>query len=997
MLRMIKKQEVSNCKDIIDNTPEIIKEGDQWKILCNRVNRILEDKYSKIQNIGIVGPYGSGKSSIIQTIMHDNKVNTFLKISLLNLGTNFRNRQVDNEKLVIELENRIINQILFKKDQNKNILGAIKNFIYQKRINIWFMKILFSIFLMQQFLIYSNSIKGMSICGVEFSHMLNTMNPIMICTLLTVITFVIIEQLYNKKFSRIKLSGLEVDFIGEKSPINKNLDAIINSFYKNRYDTVIIEDLERYCNKEIFLILRELNNTLNESNINARPIRFIYVINEEIFETEERIKFFDYILSVIPFFNEYNKDGLFKALLKSAGFEIKQRDLLKLLLLEELIGDSRSMKSIVNDFINFSSVIRESVDSDVNSEGYNKKIIDFSLLTLAILKHKYNSDFLLAYSNRGGIVNTFKFKEKIKDYLLEEIYKKETALKIDYLNYKNAQNYNFCHTASQYLETLDSYVDNRLDFIIFDGKMYGINEVSNDRDTVIDIFSQDSIYISLDQDDKIREFTLSSFNSKNYQEFFTLVRAARINCQDFEVLHLKYIAKKKVINESSFSALLKILHDFPKDLEPLTKLNKDLLNLIQNECIYENFLTLFSDRVNIKIDCDTDNMSCNDRYFIDRLTSTQISPQTFNFYEKIDNAHLIALSIDSRYFKSNSVLNFNLLRFLDEQYTANFKLKQTQRSKFTQYNFDHIENLNLKNNCIEYFINLFIIFIDKLIQFPYFSTFLYEYFIYINKDLKNSSVFSVFMQRSKKIYFEDRYNFLPLEGELFVVLTLKYSSYPINTNWFNENYSFIYKYLPLLDLDDLPQYMISCKFKLCKSEYNILLEKIIRYGLYHPTPENLLIINDSIKNNKSIDIYELQDLFDVIQKYISKCLIDTSAISAVLSSTYSHKNVLDLINSNLLNIDNLKNYLLILKCPITDITDIVDPIITDFCFKNNLVQPTWNNIVVYFKMFPINYKMIISFIKNNSEGLNKDKLNINYIDFLILKLSSLRLLDSSKY
>ena len=113
MLRMIKKQEVSNCKDIIDNTPEIIKEGDQWKILCNRVNRILEDKYSKIQNIGIVGPYGSGKSSIIQTIMHDNKVNTFLKISLLNLGTNFRNRQVDNEKLVIELENKIINQILY--------------------------------------------------------------------------------------------------------------------------------------------------------------------------------------------------------------------------------------------------------------------------------------------------------------------------------------------------------------------------------------------------------------------------------------------------------------------------------------------------------------------------------------------------------------------------------------------------------------------------------------------------------------------------------------------------------------------------------------------------------------------------------------------------------------------------------------------------------------------------------------------------------------------
>ena len=55
--------------------------------------------------------------------------------------------------------------------------------------------------------------------------------------------------------------------------------------------------------------LRELNNLLNNDEaINHKPIVFVYAVRDDIFSKEDRTKFFDFIIPVIPIVNATNSE-----------------------------------------------------------------------------------------------------------------------------------------------------------------------------------------------------------------------------------------------------------------------------------------------------------------------------------------------------------------------------------------------------------------------------------------------------------------------------------------------------------------------------------------------------------------------------------------------------------------------------------------------------------------------------------------------------------------
>ena len=98
----------------------------------------------------------------------------------------------------------------------------------------------------------------------------------------------------------------EIEVIENNSIFNKHLDEILYFFQVTDYNVVIIEDLDRFGTPNIFLKLRELNQLINESKIVDRHITFIYAIKDDIFKDEERTKFFDFIITVIPVINPSN-------------------------------------------------------------------------------------------------------------------------------------------------------------------------------------------------------------------------------------------------------------------------------------------------------------------------------------------------------------------------------------------------------------------------------------------------------------------------------------------------------------------------------------------------------------------------------------------------------------------------------------------------------------------------------------------------------------------
>src|SRR5690606_22980734 len=105
------------------------------------------------------------------------------------------------------------------------------------------------------------------------------------------------------------LAEVALDDKKNSSIFNRYLDEILHFFECTTYQYVIIEDLDRFNDVEIFTRLRSLNKTINnyppikgEDNLNKRRIRFIYAVKDDLFvkDSRDRTKFFDIIIPIIP-------------------------------------------------------------------------------------------------------------------------------------------------------------------------------------------------------------------------------------------------------------------------------------------------------------------------------------------------------------------------------------------------------------------------------------------------------------------------------------------------------------------------------------------------------------------------------------------------------------------------------------------------------------------------------------------------------------------------
>lgn len=122
--------------------------------------------------------------------------------------------------------------------------------------------------------------------------------------------------------------------------------------------TVIFEDMERFGSEmcvEIMMKLRDLNNLVNTyrrgRDPKAEPIRFVYALDDKVFTYENRIKFFDVVLPMVPKLNHESFVARFCMELKNATYGQLGRKAQKLI--EGLKGctfDYRLMHSAINEY-----------------------------------------------------------------------------------------------------------------------------------------------------------------------------------------------------------------------------------------------------------------------------------------------------------------------------------------------------------------------------------------------------------------------------------------------------------------------------------------------------------------------------------------------------------------------------------------------------------------------------------------------------------------------
>lgn len=310
-------------KSVLNLAPKILTGNalESIKPYLNSTEMALEDK--DIKNIALTGAYGSGKSSILRTFQHHNPQHKYLNICLASFNHEEQDSNSYEKASLEQLEASILQQIIYHVKSSEIPASRFK-----KNINIGFWKSLFILFgigiwtvsLLElsrhRYLV--NSFTWNTLQAMIKAMIKETPFPLIFFLLgLLIMAPKIFTLLANLKISKVGVKEGAIEFSEniEQSILNKHIDEILYFFEKTQYNVVIIEDLDRFENTQIFTKLREINTLINNYKAINRKISFLYVIKDELLQNKShRVKFFDLIIPVIPFIDPHNAGEQLKKL-----------------------------------------------------------------------------------------------------------------------------------------------------------------------------------------------------------------------------------------------------------------------------------------------------------------------------------------------------------------------------------------------------------------------------------------------------------------------------------------------------------------------------------------------------------------------------------------------------------------------------------------------------------------------------------------------------------
>lgn len=233
------------------------------------------------------------------------------------------------------------------------------------------------------------------------------------------VSFFIFNILKNKKWKIEKLSfkGAEAKISNydknDETIFDKDIKEIVYLIYNSNCRTIIIEDLDRNNNIQIFTKLRELNFLIDKHIYNrfahkyrfkiiqkirrkvlktnenkkenklifrilsflelvlflkkSKNIKFLYLTKNSLFSSEERVKFFDFIISIIPFVDYMSSRNILSTLGEENQYkEIKNTDELlntkTIDIFSKYIKEARILNNILNDFQIYKNILYETKD-----------------------------------------------------------------------------------------------------------------------------------------------------------------------------------------------------------------------------------------------------------------------------------------------------------------------------------------------------------------------------------------------------------------------------------------------------------------------------------------------------------------------------------------------------------------------------------------------------------------------------------------------------------
>ena len=459
-------------------------------------------------------------------------------------------------------------------------------------------------------------------------------------------------------FRKLNLKGNEIEIFEESddSYFDKYLNEVLYLFENADADAIVFEDMDRFNANRIFERLREVNTLANIQlqKENKKPLRFFYLLRDDIFVSKDRTKFFDYIIPVVPVVDSSNSYDQFITHLKKGGIlGIFNEGFLQGLSL--YIDDMRLLKNIYNEFTVYYNRINT---TELNC---NK------MLAIITYKNLFPRDFADLQLNRGFVYTLFSKKElfirsevETIEKSIDELKQRISSLKSEHLvsmrelNVVYADKY-FSHHG--WNGQSDNYLSS---FIMSNLKGNGRCEYLSRKQALEDRLNER-------ENDLYREICaleqrVVEIKDKQLSQIITRDNIDRI----FSVTSINEVGKVsefKEIKSSEYFDLLKFL--------------------VRNSFIdetYADYMTYFYEN----------SLSRTDKTFLRSVTDKKAKEYTY----QLKNTQLITSRLRLVDFDQEEILNFDLLTYLLQSAQTNYiqrlvnQLKNTKNFKFIGTYFD---------------------------------------------------------------------------------------------------------------------------------------------------------------------------------------------------------------------------------------------------------------------------------------------------------------------
>lgn len=787
------------------------------------ISQALEFAISDVSeptNVAITGNYGAGKSSVIETFELKKKDKKFIHISLAQYDESKKNEL--NNREINTIEGKIINQLLHQIEPNSIRKSIFKTLDAESRIHPWKnTAYLFSFLLLFlyffSFNTWINLTKGVS----WLSWTTNVTSRLVALAILFVLLLYGIFYLLKLqrdigfiKHLSLKSDKIETDievFSNENSKVSyfdRYLDDVIYLFKQSKADVIVFEDIERFNDSRIFEKIKELNIVINRKRkvCGESKLVFFYLVRDDLFESQERTKFFDFIIPVVPVVTASNSHEMLKQVLTDMG-EYLSLDKSFLFNISLYLDDMRLINNICNEYLTY-------------KEALNSLPLDYEkLFSMVVYKNIFPKDFSLLQKNQGYLYELLHSKDEQLEKRKKELSEKIQLLEKDI---ENAQEEHLQNEVELYGSIFQIPIGKKV--IKVNGKSQ--EKFPSYHEFIMELLKEDSKITSFStfynahyNQNSIEETLDSVFPNNNDSKFQERLKIIK-NKRELSSLNEKLESLQNEFYELDKFRLFDIyasseqIEDFHNKYSQSMKNNPQfdiIFFLIRNAYIdetYQDYLTYFYGNTITK----------EEKEFIVNV----ISGRDGNYDISLTNINEIVNQLDLKNYKYSYVLNYSLFEYLLE-----FEVENDS--------YDRLVLIFHQETILDFLINFYNT-LDRTTQ---------------NKE-------SIYKESKIKLLFEKwlKYN-VSLFNEYLEIKTGRYAA-P------NKN-SLILSLMNLVDLSDIPE-----KTKVLIAEYIInnqdILSPDMNYNVLQFT-QNLSHIDIKVKDYEQ-KLYKSSKIKEKLADYI---------------------------------------------------------------------------------------------------------------------------------